>query len=66
MAKLFREGPWMWQLDREYEELLRPLQDVGKDLRNRVDELAESSQRANAAEQARAQLAKSGLEMPPG
>jgi len=66
MAKLFREGPWMWQLDREYEELLRPLQDIGKDLRNRVDELAESSQRANAAEQARAQLAKSGLEMPPG
>ena len=66
MAKLFREGPWMWQLDREYEELLRPLQDVGKDLRNRVDELAETSQRANAAEQARAQLAKSGMEMPPG
>lgn len=66
MAKNFREGPWMWQLDREYEELLRPLQDIGKDLRNRVDELAESSQRATAAEQARAQLAKSGLEMPPG
>ncbi len=66
LAKNFREGPWMWQLDREYEELLRPLQDIGKDLRNRVDELAESSQRASAAEQARAQLAKSGLELPPG
>ncbi|MFO0973157.1 MAG: hypothetical protein U1A27_06950 [Phycisphaerae bacterium] len=61
----FRNGPWMWRLDHEYEDLLRPLQDLGRDLRARVDDLADSTQRAKAADKARSQLGKSGLELPP-
>ncbi len=64
-SKNLREGPWMWQLDREYEEILKPLQDIGRDMRIRVDELAESVQRAKSAEQARQELVKAGLELPP-
>lgn len=64
-SKNLREGPWMWQLDREYEEILKPLQDIGRSMRIRVDELAESGQRAKSAEQARQELVKSGLDLPP-
>lgn len=65
LASDYRDGPWMWQLDREYEELLRPLQDLGRELRTRVDELADSTQRARAAEKARGQLSDNGYELPP-
>jgi len=64
-TKKLSNGPWMWQLDRDYEEILKPLQDIGKDMRGRIDEIAETGQRSTAAEQARQELSKTGLDLPP-
>lgn len=60
-----RDGPWMWHLDREYEELLAPLQEIGRELRARVDDLAETAQRERAAQSAREALSSTGIDVPP-
>lgn len=63
LGRQYREGPWMWQIDREYEELLKPLQDLGRELRTRIDELADSTQREKAASRVRQRLEDSGMDV---
>ncbi len=65
LPRAAREGPWMWQLDREYEELLKPLQEIGRDLRARIDDLADSAQRERARSGSRDELGRTGLSLPP-
>lgn len=65
LGKSGRQGPWMWHLDREHEEMLKPLQDLGRELRERIDELAETAQKDKAVSETREKLSKQGLEVPP-
>jgi hypothetical protein len=58
-------GPWMWQLDREYEDLLAPLQEIGREMRQRIDEIILTNQRERALEQVREEIRKAGYQAPP-
>ena len=46
--KGFNQGPWMYHLNRSYEKLMKPLNDLEGELKLRIDGLPTSQQRANA------------------
>ncbi len=41
--------PWMWQIDREYEDLLKPVRELTRELQDRLETLPTESQRQAAA-----------------
>ncbi len=57
--------PWMFALDMEYERLRRPLEQLDEELKKRIDDLPDSSQRAAAREAMRKYLEERGLTRPP-
>lgn len=61
----FAQGPWMFKLDSQYDQLTKPLFDMGKELRRRIEDLPNSAQRAKALEKVRKALSEKGLERLP-
>lgn len=59
-------GPWMYKLEAEYEKLRKPLTDLEKELKRRIDGLPTSQQRAAARETVRKSLEKKGVKRLPG
>ena len=47
-VKGFNQGPWMYHLNRSYEKLRKPLNDLEEELKLRIDGLPTSQQRATA------------------
>lgn len=45
--------PWTWRLDKEYQQLMKPLSDLGREFQNAVLALATPQQQAEAVEAAR-------------
>jgi len=62
----FNQGPWKNQLDQENEKLMRPLTELGKELRGRIDGIPTSKQKAVATEAVRKALAEKGMKRLPG
>jgi hypothetical protein len=54
-------SPWQWRLDREYEELTKPLRDLTRDLQDRLDEIPTSEQRQAAQDRMATKLAEKGF-----
>ena len=59
------QGPFMYKLEAEYEKLRKPLTDMEKELKRRIDGLATSQQRAAARETVRKSLEKKGVKQLP-
>jgi hypothetical protein len=59
------EGPWMFSLESRYEQLTKPLFDLGTELKRRVEGIPTSAQRAQALEKVRKALADKGMERLP-
>jgi hypothetical protein len=57
---------WISSLEREYERLLRPMEELDAEFKRRIDALADSTQRAEAREKIRKILAEKGLRHWPG
>lgn len=51
-------GPWMWQIEREYDDLIRPLREMRQELKARLETLPTEAQRAAAEAAATETLAK--------
>ncbi len=62
----FNQGPWKNHLDQSNEKLMRPLNELGEDLRNRIDGIPTSKQKASAKEAVRKALAEKGMKRLPG
>lgn len=61
----FHEGPWMYNLERAYENHMKPLVDLGDELKRRVEGVATSSQRAAASDAAKKRFAIKGVILMP-
>lgn len=61
----FSQGPWMHKLEKEYEQLRKPLADLTLEFKRRVESLPNSRQRALAEESVRQALEKKGMDKPP-
>jgi hypothetical protein len=59
------QGPWMFRLEAEYEKLRKPLLDLDREFKRRIDGLPTSEQRAEAKEEVRKALAEKGLKKLP-
>ncbi|MFQ5424740.1 MAG: hypothetical protein ACE5F9_12270 [Phycisphaerae bacterium] len=57
----YNQGPWMYKLEEEFERLRKPLIDLEKELKRRIEALPDSRQRAVAEEGVRSVLRKKGL-----
>jgi hypothetical protein len=53
--------PWMWQLEREYENLLKPINDLTRELQDRLETLPTEPQRQAAAARTAEGFAKLGM-----
>ncbi len=62
----FNQGPWKNQLDQSNEKLMRPLNELGDELRSRIDGIPTSKQKAAAKEAVRKALAEKGMKRLPG
>lgn len=54
-------GPWMVGLEDAFQKLLKPLNDLDAEFKRRIDDLPDSTQRANAREAVRKALAGKGV-----
>jgi len=61
----FSQGPWMFRLESQYEQLTKPLDDLSSELKKRIEQLPTSAQRAKAIEKVRQALVEKGLEKLP-
>ncbi len=62
MGSVVNEGPVGYWLGQQSQDLRRPLQELGREFRQRIDALADSTQQAAARERVRAFLAERGVE----
>jgi len=53
--------PWMWQLEREYEDLLKPIKDLTRELQDRLETLPTTEQRRAAEARITEEFAKRGM-----
>jgi len=53
--------PWMWQLEREYEDLLKPIKDLTRELQDRLETLPTTEQRSAAQARMTEEFAKRGM-----
>lgn len=53
--------PWMWQLEREYEDLLKPIRDLTRELQDRLETLPTTEQRSAAQARIAEEFAKRGM-----
>jgi len=63
--KDFNRGPWMYHLYSSYEKLKKPLSELTKELKRRIDGLPTTQQRAAAREAARKAFAEKGVKQLP-
>ncbi len=61
-GKGYHQGPWMFKLEGAWEEMLQPLHDLEKELKTRIEEIPDSTQRAKAMEELREAFKKNGME----
>lgn len=61
----FNRGPWKYQLDKTREELMKPLEDIGAELKRRIEIIPTSKQRAEAKESVRKVLSEKGMKRVP-
>ncbi|QOJ03199.1 MAG: hypothetical protein HRU71_06725 [Planctomycetia bacterium] len=59
------DGPWMFSLEEEYRRLLKPIEELSRDFKRRIDSLPDSAQRAAARESVRRKLEDKGLKHVP-
>jgi len=59
------DGPWMFSLEEEYRRLLKPIEDLSRDFKRRIDSLPDSAQRAAARESVRRKLEDKGIKHVP-
>ncbi len=57
----YSQGPWMYKLEQEFERLREPLTNLEKELKQRIEALPDSRQRAVAEESVRGALRKKGV-----
>lgn len=55
------QGPWMFKLEADYEKMRKPLLDLQKELKRRLEDIPNSGQRAMAREEVRKKLAEKGM-----
>lgn len=60
----YSSGPWMAQINREYDDLMHPVNDLYTDLQRRVDGLPTTEQRIRARQRAREEFDKLGVPLP--
>jgi len=63
--KDFNRGPWNYHLDRSFQKLMKPLNDLEKELKRRIDGLPTSQQRAKAREAVGKAFAEKGVKQLP-
>lgn len=61
----FHNGPWKYQLEEDYRKLIRPIEDIERELKRRIDGLPNSRQRAAAREAARKAMSDKGITRAP-
>lgn len=61
----YSQGPWMFKLETAWEEMLQPLNDLEKELKTRIEEIPDSTQRAKAMEELQDAFKKNGMEKLP-
>ena len=61
----FNRGPWKYHLDKTRDELMKPLDDIGRELKRRIEGLATSKQRTDAKESVREALTEKGMKRIP-
>ena len=54
------QGPWMFRLENEYEQALKPMKDLDRELKSRIESLPDSKQRETALEAVRKKLDEKG------
>jgi len=54
------QGPWMFRLENEYEQALKPMKDLDRELKSRIESLPDSKQRETALEIIRKKLDEKG------
>lgn len=59
------QGPWGWSLSDAESKLLKPMDDLADELKRRIDDLPDSTQRAAAREKVRKALAEKGAKQLP-
>jgi hypothetical protein len=62
---VFGQGPLMFRLESQRDQLTKPLFDMGKELKSRIEDLPTSAQRAKAMEKAKKAFAEKGLQRLP-
>lgn len=65
LGSKYGQGPWMYQLDQEYEKLMKPLKDLGEELKRRIERLPTTSQRQAARDAARKVFGERGVKLEP-
>ncbi|MCB9856762.1 MAG: hypothetical protein H6818_13865 [Phycisphaerales bacterium] len=61
----FNQGPFRFQLERSYDKLMKPLNDIAKELKRRIETLPTSKQKAEARKAAEKAMQERGLESLP-
>ncbi|MFQ5501079.1 MAG: hypothetical protein ACE5EQ_02135 [Phycisphaerae bacterium] len=61
----YSQGPWMYQMDNAFEHLMKPLKDLGEELKRRIEGLPTTSQRSAARETARKAFGEKGVQLQP-
>ncbi len=57
----FHNGPWKYQLEEEYRRMMKPVEDIERDLKRRIEALPTSRQKAAAREAAQKAMIEKGL-----
>lgn len=61
----FNNGPFRFQLDRAHDKLMKPLEDIGEELKRRIETLPTTKQRHEARKETERVLAEQGLDKVP-
>lgn len=64
-SELGQGSPWMFALEEEYQKLMRPLEDLGKEFKHRLDTIPDTTQRATAVESVRRKMLDRGVKQLP-
>lgn len=64
-SSLYSQGPWMFRLQTEYDRLRKPLLDLEREFKRRIEALPNAKQRAKAEQAVREALEARGMDRPP-
>lgn len=63
MDSRLANGPWMYQSEQTFKQLLQPLNDIGDELKKRIEGLPTSQQRAVAQDEVRRKFEENGMKL---